>query len=177
VVIIGGGGTGAATLHDLTLRGFRCTLLERGELTSGTTGRHHGQLHSGARYAVGDEQIARECMEEVRVLRRIAPESIEMNYGLFLALNDDDVAHLPVFESACLAAGIPIRRLSISQALSHEPGINPGARLAVLVPDGTLDAYRLPLQFFSTARANGAVVRNFTEVLNIDSSGGRVRAL
>jgi glycerol-3-phosphate dehydrogenase len=28
------------------------TLLKRGELTSGTTGRHHGLLHSGARYAV-----------------------------------------------------------------------------------------------------------------------------
>ncbi len=28
--------------------------LDRGELTSGRSGRHHGLLHSGARYAVGD---------------------------------------------------------------------------------------------------------------------------
>ena len=59
IAVIGGGGTGAALSHDLTLRGFRVTLLERGALTSGTTGRHHGQLHSGARYAVRDPAIAR----------------------------------------------------------------------------------------------------------------------
>jgi glycerol-3-phosphate dehydrogenase len=49
VVIVGGGGTGAALAHDLVLRGFGVTLVERGEITSGTTGRHHGLLHSGAR--------------------------------------------------------------------------------------------------------------------------------
>ena len=40
-IIIGGGGTGAAIAHDLALRGLQVTLVERGELTSGTTGRHH----------------------------------------------------------------------------------------------------------------------------------------
>jgi glycerol-3-phosphate dehydrogenase len=174
VVIIGGGGTGAAVLHDLTLRGFSCTLVERGELTSGTTGRHHGQLHSGARYAVGDAEIARECMGEVRTLTTIASESIEMNYGLFLALDDEDVPYGDVFQEACDVAGIPNRRLSTEEALVHEPAINPKARFAVLVPDGTLDAYRLPLQFFATAVANGAVVRSFTEVQTIDSTGGSV---
>ena len=52
VVIVGGGGTGGALALDLVLRGLRVTLVERGEITSGTTGRHHGLLHSGARYAV-----------------------------------------------------------------------------------------------------------------------------
>ena len=37
VLIIGGGGTGAALAHDLTLRGLRVTVVERGELTAGTT--------------------------------------------------------------------------------------------------------------------------------------------
>src|SRR5687768_4505074 len=48
VLIVGGGGTGGALAHDLALRGLRVTLVERGEFTSGTTGRHHGLLHSGA---------------------------------------------------------------------------------------------------------------------------------
>jgi glycerol-3-phosphate dehydrogenase len=54
VLIAGGGGTGGALAHDLSLRGLHMTLVERGELTSGTTGRYHGLLHSGARYAVND---------------------------------------------------------------------------------------------------------------------------
>ncbi|MFW6247841.1 MAG: FAD-dependent oxidoreductase [bacterium] len=174
VAIVGGGGTGAAILHDLTLRGFSCTLYERGELTSGTTGRHHGQLHSGARYAVNDVEIARECIEEVHVLRRIASESIEMNYGLFLALDDDDAEYAERFASSCESAGIAARRISIEQALRHEPRINPDARFAYVVPDGTLDAYRLPLQFLATATANGAVVRRFCEVTSIETSNARV---
>ena len=37
IVIIGGGGTGAALAHDLVLRGFEVSLFERGELLSGAT--------------------------------------------------------------------------------------------------------------------------------------------
>ena len=81
IVIVGGGGTGGALAHDLTLRGFRVTLFEKGELLSGTTGRHHGLLHSGARYAVNDPTAAVECIEENRVLRKIAPEALEKNDG------------------------------------------------------------------------------------------------
>jgi glycerol-3-phosphate dehydrogenase len=44
----------------------------------------------------------------------------------------------------------------------------------VLVPDGTLDAYRLPLQFLASCVARGAVVRNFTEVVGIERTGGAV---
>src|SRR5919109_4603916 len=86
VLIVGGGGTGGALAHDLALRGLRVTLLERGELTSGTTGRHHGLLHSGARYAVADAESAVECIQENRILRRIAPGSFEENGGLFAAI-------------------------------------------------------------------------------------------
>lgn len=177
VAIIGGGGTGAAVLHDLVQRGFRCTLYERGELTSGTTGRHHGQLHSGARYAVKDTEIARECIQEVEILQKIALESIEMNYGLFLALTDEDAEYADLFQESCSEAGISNRRISTEEALRHEPRINPDAKFAVVIPDGTLDAYRLPMQFFATARANGGEVRSFCEVTGIETSGGTATGL
>jgi glycerol-3-phosphate dehydrogenase len=174
VVVVGGGGTGAATAHDFALRGLEVTLFERGELTSGTTGRHHGQLHSGARYAVRDPAIGRECIQEVEVLRRIAPASIEMNYGLFLALSDEDAEYGREFEESCRTAGITFRRISTEQALRYEPAANPQAKFAEVVPDGTLDAYRLPLQFLATAKHNGAVIRPFTEVEGIDVENGTV---
>lgn len=174
IVIIGGGGTGAALAHDLVQRGFRATLFERGELTSGTTGRHHGQLHSGARYAVGDREIARECMDETRILRTIAPESIESNYGLFVALTDEDVEFEPQFVAACREAGIPARRVSVAEARQMEPGLSPEIKKVVLVPDGTIDAWRLPLQFFATAKHAGAAVHSFTPVTGILRSNGMV---
>ena len=86
VLIVGGGGTGGALAHDLALRGAKVTLVERGELTSGATGRHHGLLHSGGRYAVNDRESAVECIEENQILRRICPGDVEENDGLFVAV-------------------------------------------------------------------------------------------
>ncbi|SIQ13791.1 glycerol-3-phosphate dehydrogenase [Alkalispirochaeta americana] len=174
VVVIGGGGTGAAIIHDLIQRGFTATLVERGELTSGTTGRHHGQLHSGARYAVGDREIARECMDEVRILQKIAPQALEMNYGLFVALNEEDLAFAPEFVQACQESTIPVREIPLEQAFRMEPHLNREIKMAVQVPDGTIDAWRLPLHFFATARVAGADIRTFTEVVGIHSKAGVV---
>ena len=77
VVVIGGGATGAGVLRDLAMRGLRATLVERGDFASGTSGRYHGLLHSGARYIESDPLSARHCIEENAVLRRIAPGTIE----------------------------------------------------------------------------------------------------
>lgn len=165
VVIVGGGGTGGALAHDLILRGARVTIVERGEVTSGTTGRHHGLLHSGARYAVKDRESAVECIDENQVLRRIAPGSFEENDGLFVAVTDEDAAYEPLFVESCEGSGIPIRRLSRAEALRVEPNLNPDLKCAVQVPDGTMDAMRMPLRFFATAMAGGARVLTFTQVV------------
>ena len=174
MLIVGGGGTGGALAHDLTLRGLQVTLLERGELTSGTTGRHHGLLHSGARYAVNDAESAVECIAENRILRRIAPGSFEENGGLFVALDDEDMDYLPRFLAGCSACGIPTRQLTPAEALTLEPGLHPDLKAAVRVPDATMDAMRLPLRFFATAQGNGAALRPFTEVTGLLTAGRRV---
>jgi glycerol-3-phosphate dehydrogenase len=176
VLIVGGGGTGGALAHDLTLRGLRVTLVERGEVTSGTTGRHHGLLHSGARYAVKDRESAVECIEENHILRRIAPGSFELNDGLFVAVTDEEADYEKLFFESCEACAIPARRVSREEALRLEPNLNPELRCAVQVPDGTMDAMRLPLRFFATARSNGAEIRPFTEVVDMlrgDAAGPR----
>jgi len=174
VIVVGGGGTGAAILHDLALRGFQTVLVERGELTSGTTGRHHGQLHSGARYAVNDQESAVECVQENRVLRRIARPALELNDGLFVALSEEEEALCGPFIESCQACGIPTKTLDATGALALEPNLNPGVRLAVQVPDGTMDAWRLPLMFFATARSHGAEIHTFTEVIGLEGEAGCV---
>ena len=167
VLIIGGGGTGGALAHDLALRGLRVTLVERGEFTSGTTGRHHGLLHSGARYAVNDHESAVECIEENRLLRKIAPGSFEENDGLFVAITDEDMAYLPGFLEGCDASGIPAEQLTPEQALRLEPMLSPDMKAAVRVPDATMDAMRMPLRFFATAKRNGASLLNYMEVTGL----------
>jgi glycerol-3-phosphate dehydrogenase len=174
VLIVGGGGTGGALAHDLTLRGVRVTLVERGEFTSGTTGRHHGLLHSGARYAVGDKESAVECIEENMILRRIAPGSFEENDGLFVAVTDEDMAYHDDFVRSCKECGIPVQELRPDEALRLEPLLNPELKAAVRVPDATMDAMRMPLRFFATAQYNGAELFNYMEVVDLILSNGGV---
>jgi glycerol-3-phosphate dehydrogenase len=172
-IVIGAGFTGCATAHDLALRGFAVTVVERGEIASGTSGRTHGLLHSGARYCVGDRESAVECVEENRILRAIAAQCVEPNGGLFVALDDDDLAYAEQFLSGAAVCGIPVEPLTAQQALRLEPNLNPQLRAAFLVPDGTFDPLRLALAFAATARSNGArfLVYNQVERLLIDGRG------
>ena len=117
VLIIGGGGTGGALAHDLSLRGLRVTLVERGELTSGTTGRHHGMLHSGARYAVGDRESAVECIEENMILRRICPGSFELTTACSSPSATRTWSTSSRCVAGCEACGIPAERLTPREAL------------------------------------------------------------
>ncbi|MGZ8606648.1 MAG: FAD-dependent oxidoreductase [Actinomycetota bacterium] len=167
VLIVGGGGTGGALAHDLALRGLKVTLVERGEFTSGTTGRHHGLLHSGARYAVNDRESAVECIEENTILRRICPGTFEENDGLFVAVTDEDMEYHDDFVRGCAECGIPTQELTRDEALALEPNLNPALKAAVRVPDATMDAMRMPLRFFATAQKNGADLRNYMEVLEV----------
>ncbi len=163
-LVVGAGSTGAATAHDLALRGFEVTVVERGEIASGTTGRNHGLLHSGGRYAVKDPEAATECIVERDILARIAPEVLELNGGLFVGLDDAGDAYREPFLDACRTAGIGVRELTAAEALALEPALNPALRCAVEVPDGVYDPLHLCLAFLATAAHNGAVVRPYHEV-------------
>lgn len=68
VIIIGGGITGAGTARDCSLRGLKTLLIERNDIADGATGRNHGLLHSGARYAMKDATSAEECIKENIIL-------------------------------------------------------------------------------------------------------------
>jgi len=71
VIIIGGGITGAGVARDCSMRGLRTLIVERNDFATGATGRNHGLLHSGARYAVKDPESAEECIRENKIIKRI----------------------------------------------------------------------------------------------------------
>ena len=106
VLIIGGGITGAGTARDCAMRGLKTLLIERHDLTAGATGRNHGLLHSGARYAVTDQESAEECIRENMTLRKIARHCVEETDGLFITLPEDDLKFQDTFIQSCLKAGI-----------------------------------------------------------------------
>src|SRR5581483_9987418 len=171
VLIIGAGSTGSATAHDLALRGLRVTVVERGEIASGTTGRNHCLLHSGARYCVNDKEGAIECIDENLILRRIMPHALELNDGLFVALDDKDMAFKELFLAGCEECHIPAREIPVELALKIEPFLNPNIKAAIQVPDGVFEPWRFCTSFLATAKKNGATIRNFTEVTDLAFQG------
>ncbi|MBI4673800.1 MAG: FAD-dependent oxidoreductase [Chloroflexi bacterium] len=174
VLVIGAGSTGSATAHDLALRGLRVTVVERGEIASGTTGRNHCLLHSGGRYCVNDKEGATECIEENLILRRIMPHALEMNDGLFVALDEEDYAFKEKFLAGCEECHIPAREISVADALKLEPFLNPNIKAAVQVPDGVFEPWRFCTSFLATAKRNGATIHNFTEVTDLVFQGSAV---
>jgi glycerol-3-phosphate dehydrogenase len=174
VIVIGAGSTGTATAHDLALRGCDVTVIERGEIASGTTGRNHCLLHSGGRYAVTDHEGAVECIEENRVLRKIMPDGLELNGGLFVAVDEADLAFKATFLAGCEASHIPARDIPVKRALEIEPYLNPKILAAVQVPDGVFEPYRFCLSFLATAKKNGATVLPYHEVTALLMSGKAV---
>lgn len=112
VVVVGGGATGVGVARDLALRGVDVTLCERGGLGAGTTGRSHGLLHSGARYATVDPDGAAECIQENQILREIAGEAVADTGGLFVQLPGDAPDHFDDRVAACRELDIPVEELS-----------------------------------------------------------------
>ena len=177
VIVIGGGATGAGIARDCALRGLRVTLVERHDIATGATGRNHGLLHSGARYAVTDGESARECISENRILRRIARHCVEPTNGLFITLPEDDLAWQQTFIHACRQAGIETRQLSPAEALRIEPTVNPALLGAVQVPDGTVDPFRLSAANMLDAREHGATILTGCEITGLLRSGDRVNGV
>ena len=175
VVVIGGGSTGAGILRDLAMRGIDATLLDKGDLASGTTGRSHGLLHSGARYCVTDPAAAIECVEEGRILRRIARSTIEDTGGFFVSVSEEDKAWEPLFLEGCKKAGIECERIPLEEAKRREPALSGRVRTVFWIPeDGHLDPFYLVLHNVEAARRRGAQLRTYTEVTGFLKDGNRV---
>lgn len=177
VIIIGGGATGAGTARDCALRGLKVLLVERNDYSTGATGRNHGLMHSGARYAVTDGESASECISENMILRRIARHCVEETDGLFITLPEDDLGYQRTFVEACQRAGIRADVIDPAEARVLEPAVNPELTGAVRIPDASIDPFRLTVANLLDARLHGAETLNYHEVEGMIINQNRVEGV
>ncbi len=176
VLVVGGGATGLGIAWDLSLRGIKVVLIEKGETGSGTSGRYHGVLHSGARYVVSDPATARECIQENAVVRRIAAKAVDDVGGLFVQTTGDDESFVRTWNEGCRAAGIEAREISGTALRDLEPSLNPSIRTGFQVPDAVCHAMVLCASLAEAARAAGAEVLTHHRLDRFEVSAGRVHA-
>ncbi|WP_408957912.1 FAD-dependent oxidoreductase [Natrinema sp. 74] len=177
VLVIGGGATGAGIARDLALRGVDATLVDRDGLSAGTSGRSHGLLHSGARYAEADGPEARECLKENQILRRIAGACVRETRGLFVQLAGDDPAYFAAKRDACDDAGIPTEIVDADAVREAVPGLAADVERAMWVPDGVVSPSRLVAANAADARDHGAQIRTHAPVESMTREDGRIESV
>ncbi len=171
ILVIGGGSTGTGVAWDAALRGFKVVLVEKRDLTHGTTGRYHGLLHSGGRYVVKDPQSAVECIQENRTLRNTHTHCIEDTSGFFVVTPEDEGAYPDKFKAACEKIGLPCDEISVAEALQREPLLNPRISRVFEVPDGASDSFLATHATAQAARNAGAKILTYHEVVRLVTEG------
>ncbi|QZX98692.1 FAD-dependent oxidoreductase [Halobaculum rubrum] len=174
VLVVGGGATGTGVARDLTMRGVSVVLAERGGLSAGATGRSHGVLHSGARYAEADRGGARECIEENAIVREIAGACVADTGGLFVSLADDDADYFAEKRDACRAVGIDAEEIDPAVARDAVPGLAEDVERVMRVPDGVVYPSRLVAATAADARERDARIETDAPLTDLTVEDGAV---
>ena len=122
-----------------------------------------------------DPAAAAECIVENRVVRRIAPRSVEDTGGLFCWLEDDPDDYPEQLLAGCRAAGIEIEEVPVARAREREPLLSPRLARAFSVPDATIEPWGMVAGNVESALAHGAAVRRYTRLTRVGTEAGRVR--
>jgi sarcosine oxidase subunit beta len=174
VVVVGGGVTGCAVARSLALD-CSVTLLERGDIAAGATGRAAGMItvrtaHRADR-AVADHALAFFGQFD-------GTEGFDYHPEPSLELVTDDIS-LDVMETEAAgfrADGVDARALSGADAVARHPCLRGSAftNAVEFVETGWLDPPALAEALASDATDRGATVRTGVDVEGIETSDGTV---
>ena len=172
-VVIGGGVVGASVLYHLAKSGWSdVLLLEKSELTSGSTWHAAGGMHTFN----GEANISRLQKYTIDLYREIEARSgqscgLHPNGGLMLAATPGELDSLKLICSRARYLGMETEMISLKEALEFNPLIDPQYFIGALWradgghcdPSGTTQAYA------KAARTLGATVERFTRVTALNA--------
>jgi glycine cleavage system aminomethyltransferase T/glycine/D-amino acid oxidase-like deaminating enzyme len=177
VVIVGGGVGGTSIAYHLAALGERdVVLVDRAELTSGSTFHSAGlvgQLRGGV-------SLTRMMMDSVELYRRLGDACgwVECG-GLRLACTPEREEELHRQVGWSRTFGLPLELLSADESAALFPLMSTdGVRAASYLPtDGYLDPSQLTYALAEGAREGGCRIYTHTRVTAIDVDAGRVRGV
>ncbi len=177
-VVVGGGVGGTAVAYWLTRLGWHdVVLVERAQLTSGSTF-HSAGLVGQLR---GSLSLTRMMMNSVELYRQLGDE-VDLETGwrevgsLRLASKPERMEELERQAAWAETFGLPLELVSPEQAKELFPLLDTDGVLgaAFLPTDGYLDPSQLTLALAKGARQRGAEIRTATEVTAVRVENGRV---
>jgi glycine cleavage system aminomethyltransferase T/glycine/D-amino acid oxidase-like deaminating enzyme len=180
-LIVGGGVGGASLAYHLAKLGWEdVVLLERSQLTSGSTF-HSAGLVGQLR---GSVSLTKMMMHSVDLYRRLADESefdpgwVECG-GIRLASSEERMEELRRQAGWAKTFGLPLELISAEEAKELFPLMSTEGVLgaAWLPTDGYLDPAQLTYALADGARRGGCRIFTSTRVTGIDVREGRVRGV
>jgi glycine/D-amino acid oxidase-like deaminating enzyme len=175
IVIIGGGVGGCAIAHHLAKLGERdIVLVDRNELTSGSTF-HSAGLVGQLR---GSVSLTRLMMDSVELYRTLDCGWVECG-GIRLACTPEREQEIHRQVAWARTFGLPLELISADEAKEKFPlMVTDGVRVGSFLPtDGYLDPSQLTYALADGARAGGARIFTHTRVNAIEVERNAVRAV
>lgn len=168
-VIIGGGVVGCSILFHLAKFGWKdCILLERDELTSGSSWHAAGQIHTIS----SDPNISRLQGYTINLYKEIeatSGHSVGMHNtgGFYLASNEVWHDYLKRERSKARYMGLDQEFISVEEAARRHPLIDPSHYIAALWDplDGDVDPSGVCYAYAKSARVHGAQYFTHTPVI------------
>ncbi len=168
VVVIGGGVVGCSVLYHLTRFGWTdVTLLERSELTSGSTWHAAGGMHT----INGDPNVAKLQKYTVELYKEIEEQSgqdigLHMTGGIMLAATEERFDWLKSILAKGRYMGLDAHLLTPAEAHEQMPLIDPDQFVGALYDEveGHLDPYGTTHAYAKSAKKNGATIHLDTKV-------------
>ncbi|MCV3735795.1 FAD-dependent oxidoreductase [Rhizobium sp. TRM96647] len=168
VVVIGGGVVGCSVLYHLTKFGWNdAVLVERSELTSGSTWHAAGGMHT----INGDPNVARLQKYTVELYKEIEAYSgqdigLHMTSGMMLAATKDRFDWMKSILAKGRYMGLEAELLTPKEAHALMPLLDPDQFVgAVYDPvEGHLDPYGTTHAYAKSAKKNGAEIYLHTKV-------------
>jgi dimethylglycine dehydrogenase len=175
VVVIGGGVVGCSVLFHLAKHGWTdVVLVERDELTSGSTWHAAGGMHT----VNGDPNVAKLQKYTIELYKEIEELSgqatgVHLTGGVMLAATQARMEFLRGLVAKGRYLGIELEEISAKQAGELMPLLDPKEFVGAIrtVVDGHLDPSGVTHAYAKAARALGAEVYRFTRVEDIVRRG------
>ena len=183
VIVVGAGINGAAVARDAAMRGLKVLLLDKGDISSGTTQWATRLIHGGLRYLQYYEfALVRESLRDREELLRMAPHLVKP-LGFLVPVYDYMSRGKLMVQAGMIAYDALSYDKSLErhhiydreQTLERYPGLNPeGLKGAAFYYDAQVEyAERIPVENAISAHENGAVVLTYTKVDRIVVEDGR----
>ncbi|WP_420347946.1 GcvT family protein [Pelagibius sp.] len=171
VVVIGGGVVGCSVLYHLTKAGWKdVVLLERDELTSGSTWHAAGGMHT----LNGDPNVAklqRYTIDLYKEIEEISGQScgVHMTGGLMLANTESWLDYLKVAQGRSRVLGLDNEFVSMAEAKAMHPLLNEARFVGALYDplEGHIDPSGVTHAYAKAARIGGAEIERFTRVTDL----------